>query len=227
MPDQNHGSKKISTQLKILKLMPLNYLIPLASNYLKLNPIIWYILSYQMLVWDFRKSNYMSIRKVINKINWEFFLSNKNVHDQVSAFNSTSVNFFSNYILIRYLTSMKNIIRGWQGKLRTTLLKKQYIWTWSYDTKLHDMNNILLLLSIVVIISSEFSGLLKKRKEKYHNHISVKLSNIQASAKTYWSILKTFYNGNNIPIYTSIKTNILLTTTITITVCYYHATYEF
>ena len=89
------------------------------------------------------------------------------------------------------------------------------------------MNNILLLLSIVVIISSEFSGLLKKRKEKYHNHISVKLSNIQASAKTYWSILKTFYNGNNIPIYTSIKTNILLTTTITITVCYYHATYEF
>ena len=36
----------------------------------------------------------MSIRKVINKVNWEFFLSNKNVHDQVSAFNSTSVNFF-------------------------------------------------------------------------------------------------------------------------------------
>ena len=151
MPDQNHDSKKISTQLKILKLIPLNYLIPLASNYLKLNPIICYILSYQMLVWDFRKSNHMSIRKVINKVNWEFFFSNKNVHDQVSAFNSTSVNFISNYILIRYLTSMKNIIHGWQGKLRITLLKKQYIWTWSFNTKLHDMNNILLLLSIVVI----------------------------------------------------------------------------
>ena len=57
-----------------------------------------------MLVWDFRKANHMSIRKTINMVNWEFLFPNKNLYDQVSVFNNTSVNIFSNYIPIRYLT---------------------------------------------------------------------------------------------------------------------------
>ena len=39
-----------------------------------------------------------------------------------------------------------------------------------------------------------------ERKEKYYNHLSMKLNNPNTSAKTYWSILKSFYNGSKVPL---------------------------
>ena len=38
-----------------------------------------------------------------------------------------------------------------------------------------------------------------ERKEK-HYHLSLKLNNLKTSAKTYWSILKSFYNGSKAPL---------------------------
>ena len=37
-----------------------------------------------------------------------------------------------------------------------------------------------------------------KRKENYYHHLSLKLNNINTSAKTYWSILKSFYNDTKV-----------------------------
>ena len=48
-------------------------------------------------------------------------------------------------------------------------------------------------------LSTEISGTVFKRKE-YHNHLSMKLINPRTSAKTYWSILKSFYNGSKVPL---------------------------
>ena len=39
-----------------------------------------------------------------------------------------------------------------------------------------------------------------KRKEDYYNFIASKLNNPKTSVKTYWSILKSFYNGKRIPV---------------------------
>ena len=39
-----------------------------------------------------------------------------------------------------------------------------------------------------------------KRKEKHHHHLSLKLNNPNAGAKTYWSILKSFYNDIKVPL---------------------------
>ena len=39
-----------------------------------------------------------------------------------------------------------------------------------------------------------------KRKEKHYHHQSLKLNNPNASAKTYWSILKSFYNDTKVPL---------------------------
>ena len=38
-----------------------------------------------------------------------------------------------------------------------------------------------------------------KIKEKYH-HLSLKLNNLHTSAKTWWSILKSFYNDIKAPL---------------------------
>ena len=44
-------------------------------------------------------------------------------------------------------------------------------------------------------INVMFIKVIAKRKEGYHNFVASKLNNPKTSAKAYWSILKTFYNG--------------------------------
>ena len=38
------------------------------------------------------------------------------------------------------------------------------------------------------------------RKQENYNNIALNLNNPKTSTKTYWSILKTFYNAKNIPV---------------------------
>ena len=49
-------------------------------------------------------------------------------------------------------------------------------------------------------LSSEISNLITKSKEKYYQRINAKLNYPLLSNKTYWSIMKTFYNGKKVPI---------------------------
>ena len=46
----------------------------------------------------------------------------------------------------------------------------------------------------------KISKIISKRKEEYRYHLATKLNNPSTSAKTYWSILKTFYNGKKVPL---------------------------
>ena len=39
------------------------------------------------------------------------------------------------------------------------------------------------------------SELISRPKEEYQNHLALKLSDHMTNTKTYWSLLKTFYNG--------------------------------
>ena len=54
------------------------------------------------LVWDFRKANISSIRKEMVDLRVMFL--NKNVPKQVSIFDNTLMNTFSNYIPNKYIT---------------------------------------------------------------------------------------------------------------------------
>ena len=49
-------------------------------------------------------------------------------------------------------------------------------------------------------LRTEISNLIMKSKEKYYQRINAKLNDPSLSNKTYWSILKTFYNGKKVPI---------------------------
>ena len=44
------------------------------------------------------------------------------------------------------------------------------------------------------------SELVCKSKDDYHKQLARKLTNPKTSSKTYWSILKTFYNGRKVPL---------------------------
>ena len=56
------------------------------------------------LVWDFQRANISFIRKAIKMVDWRFMFLNKNVHKQISIFNNTVVNSFTNYIPNKYIT---------------------------------------------------------------------------------------------------------------------------
>ena len=45
----------------------------------------------------------------------------------------------------------------------------------------------------------EVSELVCKSKDDYHKQLARKLTNPRTCSKTYWSILKTFYNGKKVP----------------------------
>ena len=47
-------------------------------------------------------------------------------------------------------------------------------------------------------ITAELSEMILKRKEDYYRLLSDKLNDPHTSAKSYWSILKTLYNGKEI-----------------------------
>ena len=56
-------------------------------------------------------------------------------------------------------------------------------------------------------ISTELSEMILKRKNDYHRQLSDKLNDPETSAKAYWSILKTLYNGKKIPLIPPILVN--------------------
>ena len=41
---------------------------------------------------------------------------------------------------------------------------------------------------------------ISKSKEQYYDRLAKKLNNPKTSPKTYWAIMKTFYNGKKIPL---------------------------
>ena len=45
------------------------------------------------------------------------------------------------------------------------------------------------------ILQSEIENVATERKSDYYNKLAQKLINPSTSSKTYWSILKTFFNG--------------------------------
>ena len=61
---------------------------------------------------------------------------------------------------------------------------------------LYKSNNFIELQNL----SSEICEMISVRKEEYYTHLSKKLNNPDTSSKTYWSILKSFYKGNKVPL---------------------------
>ena len=51
---------------------------------------------------------------------------------------------------------------------------------------------------------TEISQLISESKDNYYKKLTMKLNNRKTSSKTYWSILKIFYNGRKIPVIPSL-----------------------
>ena len=55
--------------------------------------------------------------------------------------------------------------------------------------------------------TSIVSDRISRRAEESQNHIALKLNDPMTTTKTYWSVLKTFYNAKKVPIIPSLLIN--------------------
>ena len=81
------------------------------------------------------------------------------------------------------------------GEIRN---KINYRNTFYQQSKKHKIN--LTDLDVVNKLTLELLSIISQRKDEYYCHLSKKINNLLTNAKTYWPILKTFFNGRKIPV---------------------------
>ena len=138
-------------------------------------------------MWDFKRANISSIRKAITMVDWQFMFLNKNTHEQAAIFNDILMNIFSNYIPNKYVTINDRDPPWMIEKIKNKINLKRSL---SKSNKFIEIQ----------MWSTEISTMILERKEKYYHDLSMKLNDLKTIAKTYWSLLKSFYNDSKIPL---------------------------
>ena len=126
--------------------------------------------------------------------NWERLFDNKDTNSQVTVLNETILNVFRNYVPNKYITIddkdpvwMNDI----KSKIKTkNLFFKQYIQNGSFE------GDYVFLEALI----TDINELISSTKNLYYENLAKKLNNPLLQVKTYWSILKTFYNEKKIPL---------------------------
>ena len=164
-------------------------------TFCKLNLKVEYPPPYEHLVCNFKKSNNEAIKKAIELVNWNFLFSNKSVHEQVTIFDQTLMNIFLNYIPNKLITADDKDPPWMNESIKRKIMPKKHA-SKSFNANKKNFDAYLKLQTI----STELSEIILKRKEDYYCALSDKLNDPHTSARSYWSILKTLYNGKKIPL---------------------------
>ena len=159
----------------------------------RFNLNIYYPPQYQRLIWDYKKADSTKIRKALDAVNWERLFNKKDLNAQVISLNETILNTFRNYVPNITVDDKDPV---WMNEIIKSKMKaknklyKQYIKNGRYES------DFVFIESLV----NEINELISNAKNLYYVNLAKKLNNPLLQAKTYWSILKTFYNDKKIPL---------------------------
>ena len=147
------------------------------------------------MVWDYKKADSTKIRKALDSVNWERLFSQHDINKQVTVFNEALLNIFRNYVPNKNITVddkdpvwMNDFVKS-KIKIKN-LLFKQYIQNGRFESDFMFLENTV----------KELNDLISSTKALFYENLAKKLNNPLLQAKTYWSILKTFYNDKKIPL---------------------------
>ena len=162
-----------------------NYHHQIVHSSFNLN--ICYPLPYQRIVWDYKKANSTTIRKALDSVNWERLFHGKDINGEVTSFNNAILKVFKSYVPNKYITIDDKdpvwMIDNIKAKIKIkNLLFKQYMQNFESDFGFHKA------------LITEINELISSTKTLYYETLAKKLNNPRLQVKTYWSILKTFYN---------------------------------
>ena len=148
---------------------------------------------YQRLIWDYKKAYPLKITSALDSVNWKKLFDKKDITAQVTALNETILNVFRNYVPSKYIT-IDDRDPVWMNELikskieKKNMLYKQYIQNGRFESDFDLVKNLI----------TEVNELVSSAKTLYYENLAKKLNNPLLQPKTYWSILKTFYNDKKI-----------------------------
>ena len=146
-------------------------------------------------MWSYKKPNNESIRESFESVNWKTLFNNKTVNKKLSILNETIINSFSNFVPNKLVTFDDSDPPWMNDYIKNKIKWKHQIYK-IYQNNGHKDSAYFKLQEVASVVSK----LVSRRKEEYPNHFALKLSDAMTNAKTYWSLLKTFYNGKKVPI---------------------------
>ena len=120
--------------------------------------------------------------------------SNANAEKQVNILNDTLFNIFSDFVRSKVITVDDRDPPWINEEIKCKVKSKNK----TFQQYLKNGRKII-DFEIVDKKAAELSEMIQKQKEKYFYDLSLKLNNPQTSPKTYWSIIKSCYNGRKIP----------------------------
>ena len=150
---------------------------------------IFYPPPYKRLVWDYGNANVEAINLAIESFNWE-----KDIYAQLALFNETLLSIFSNFMPNRTKTFADSDPPSMTEDIKNKIKFKNNLY------RQHMRHQTQISSHLKVDLRIEISNLITKSKEKYYQRINTKLNDHSLTNKTYWSILKTFYNAKKVPI---------------------------
>ena len=155
---------------------------------------ISYASPYQRLVCDYKKTDSKNIRKALDSVNWESLFDQLDINVQVAAFNETILNAFRNYVPNK-CTIIDDKDPIWMNKNIKTKIKEKNTFYQKYIENGRFESDFILLEKLI----TELNDLIFSTKTLYYENLAKKLNNPLLQTKTYWPILKTFYNDKKIP----------------------------
>ena len=135
------------------------------------------------MIWDYKKANV---------VDWDFVFSNKNVHQQAEYLNNVLMNVFTNFIPNKLITIDDKDPPWMNDVIKNKIKKRDFFYQ---QLKKYNLN-----LTYSDELTLEPSSIISQRKDEYYLQLAKKLNDPQTNAKTYWTNLKTFFNGRKIPI---------------------------
>ena len=156
---------------------------------------IFYPAPYQRLVYDYKKADVSSIRKALDLVNWETFFRNKNIDIKVSIFNETILNIFSNSVPNKIITCNSKDPIWMNEKIKSKVKSKNQLYKVYTKNGRNEVDFLNLKNSI-----AELNELVSTTKPLYYKNLGKKLNDPTIQTKSYWTILKSFYNNKNIPL---------------------------
>ena len=114
----------------------------------------------------------------------------KDIDAQVAVFNEIILNVFRNYVPNKFI-SIDDKYPVWMNETIELKIKAKKSNMYNkYIQNGRSESGFLLLETLI----TELNILINTTKALYYQNLSKKLNNPLLQAKTYWSILKTFYN---------------------------------
>ena len=150
---------------------------------------------YERNIWDYDKADNNLINQCIQQFDWLQAFSGKNVEEQVEIFNNTLINIFSNYVPCKTIIFDDKDPPWINDFIRKKLVLKNVIYR-RYIMNGRNNQDLIALENIRKYVSD----LIIKAKDDYYMNLGAKLHNPLLAKKTYWSLVKTLFNGKKIPV---------------------------